>query len=153
MNNAGITRDNLMLRMKDNDWYDTIDTNLNALYRMTKPVLRPMMKSRFGRIINLGSVVGSKGNAGQVNYSAAKSGLIGFTKSLAQEVASRHITVNAIAPGFIATDMTDALSDAQKDQIAAQIPMNRLGAADDIAAAVLFLQVKLQVISQVRHFM
>ncbi|MCE9687494.1 3-oxoacyl-ACP reductase FabG [Shewanella sp. AS16] len=139
VNNAGITRDNLLMRMKDDEWQDIIDTNLTSLFRLSKPVMRTMMKKRFGRIINIGSVVGTMGNAGQVNYSAAKAGLIGFTKSLAREVASRQITVNAIAPGFIQTDMTDELTEEQQQAIMSQVPMERLGQAQEIANAVLFL--------------
>ncbi|WP_233095579.1 MULTISPECIES: 3-oxoacyl-ACP reductase FabG [Shewanella] len=139
VNNAGITRDNLLMRMKDDEWQDIIDTNLTSLFRLSKPVMRTMMKKRFGRIINIGSVVGTMGNAGQVNYSAAKAGLIGFTKSLAREVASRQITVNAIAPGFIQTDMTDELTEDQQKAIMSQVPMERLGQAQEIANAVLFL--------------
>lgn len=139
VNNAGITRDNLLMRMKDDEWQDIIDTNLTSLFRLSKPVMRTMMKKRFGRIINIGSVVGTMGNAGQVNYSAAKAGLIGFTKSLAREVASRQITVNAIAPGFIQTDMTDELTEEQQNAIMSQVPMERLGQAQEIANAVLFL--------------
>lgn len=139
INNAGITRDNLLMRMKDDEWQDIIDTNLTSLYRLSKPVLRSMMKKRYGRIVSIGSVVGTMGNAGQTNYAAAKAGLIGFTKSLAREVASRGITVNAVAPGFIATDMTDALNDEQKSAIMGQVPAGRLGDPKEIAAAVLFL--------------
>ncbi|UXM83824.1 3-oxoacyl-ACP reductase FabG [Shewanella seohaensis] len=139
VNNAGITRDNLLMRMKDDEWNDIIDTNLTSLFRLSKPVMRTMMKKRFGRIINIGSVVGTMGNAGQVNYSAAKAGLIGFTKSLAREVASRQITVNAIAPGFIQTDMTDELTEEQQKGIMSQVPMERLGQPQEIANAVLFL--------------
>ena len=139
VNNAGITRDNLLMRMKDDEWQDILDTNLTSLFKLSKPVMRSMMKKRSGRIINIGSVVGTMGNAGQVNYSAAKAGLIGFTKSLAREVASRHITVNAIAPGFIQTDMTDELSEEQQQAIMSQVPMARLGQAQEIANAVLFL--------------
>lgn len=139
VNNAGITRDNLLMRMKDDEWQDIIDTNLTSLFRLSKPVMRTMMKKRFGRIINIGSVVGTMGNAGQVNYSAAKAGLIGFTKSLAREVASRQITVNAIAPGFIQTDMTDELTEEQQKAIMSQVPMERLGQAQEIANVVLFL--------------
>ena len=139
VNNAGITRDNLLMRMKADEWNDIIDTNLTSLFRLSKPVMRTMMKKRFGRIINIGSVVGTMGNAGQVNYSAAKAGLIGFTKSLAREVASRQITVNAIAPGFIQTDMTDELTEDQQKAIMSQVPMERLGQAQEIANAVLFL--------------
>ncbi|AZG73739.1 3-oxoacyl-ACP reductase FabG [Shewanella livingstonensis] len=139
INNAGITRDNLLMRMKDDEWQDIIDTNLTSLFKLSKPVMRSMMKKRFGRIISIGSVVGTMGNAGQVNYSAAKAGLIGFTKSLAREVASRQITVNAIAPGFIQTDMTDELTVEQQQAIMSQVPMERLGQAQEIANAVLFL--------------
>lgn len=139
VNNAGITRDNLMMRMKDEEWDDIIATNLSSLFRLSKPCMRTMMKSRWGRIISIGSVVGSMGNAGQANYAAAKAGLIGFTKSLAQEVASRGITVNAVAPGFIETDMTDALSDEQKTATLSAVPMARLGKPEEIAAAVAFL--------------
>ncbi|RLV58819.1 3-oxoacyl-ACP reductase FabG [Parashewanella curva] len=139
VNNAGITRDNLMMRMKDDEWNDIIDTNLNSLFRLTKPVLRAMMKKRNGRIINIGSVVGSSGNPGQSNYCAAKAGLIGFTKSLAKEVASRNITVNAVAPGFIQTDMTDELTEEQQKAILTQVPSERLGQAQEIASSVLFL--------------
>ncbi|GAB1101597.1 3-oxoacyl-ACP reductase FabG [Shewanella algae] len=139
VNNAGITRDNLLMRMKEDEWQDILDTNLTSLFRLSKPVMRSMMKKRHGRIINIGSVVGTMGNAGQVNYSAAKAGLIGFTKSLAREVASRQITVNAIAPGFIQTDMTDELTEDQQQAIMSQVPMERLGQAQEIANAVLFL--------------
>ncbi|MBE2895853.1 3-oxoacyl-ACP reductase FabG [Pasteurellaceae bacterium HPA106] len=139
VNNAGITRDNLMMRMKDDEWNDIITTNLNSIFHLSKAVLRPMMKKRFGRIINIGSVVGSMGNPGQANYCAAKAGVIGFSKSLAHEVASRGITVNVVAPGFIATDMTDALTDEQKQSILANVPAARLGEAKDIAKAVAFL--------------
>lgn len=139
VNNAGITRDNLLMRMKDEEWHEVIDTNLTSLYKLSKAVMRAMMKKRAGRIISIGSVVGTMGNAGQANYAAAKAGLIGFTKSLAREIASRGITVNAIAPGFIETDMTRALDNGQRDSILAQVPMNRLGHVDEIAAAVLFL--------------
>ncbi|WP_445945809.1 3-oxoacyl-ACP reductase FabG [Shewanella sp.] len=139
VNNAGITRDNLLMRMKDEEWQDIIDTNLTSLFKLSKPVMRTMMKKRFGRIISIGSVVGTMGNAGQVNYSAAKAGLIGFTKSLAREVASRQITVNAVSPGFIQTDMTDELTPEQQQAIMSQVPMERLGQAQEIANAVLFL--------------
>ncbi|TRX56646.1 3-oxoacyl-ACP reductase FabG [Thalassomonas sp. M1454] len=139
VNNAGITRDNLMMRMKDDEWDDIIDTNLTSLFKITKAVMRPMMKKRDGRIINIGSVVGSMGNAGQVNYATAKAGLLGFTKSLAKEVASRGITVNAIAPGFIDTDMTKELTDEQKEGIFSQVPANRLGQPEEIASTVGFL--------------
>lgn len=139
VNNAGITRDNLLMRMKEDEWGDIIDTNLTSIFRTSKAVMRPMMKKRHGRIINIGSVVGSMGNAGQTNYCAAKAGLIGFTKSLAREVASRQITVNAIAPGFIQTDMTDELTEEQQKGIMSQVPMERLGQAQEIANAVVFL--------------
>jgi len=139
VNNAGITRDNLLLRMKDEEWDAVMATNLKAAYRLSKAVLRGMMKARFGRIIQIGSVVGSSGNPGQANYAASKAALIGFTKSLAQEVGSRNITVNCVAPGFIDTDMTRALPDAQRDKLLERIPLGRLGAPDDIAHAVLFL--------------
>ncbi|MFC3914179.1 3-oxoacyl-ACP reductase FabG [Pseudaeromonas sharmana] len=139
INNAGITRDNLLMRMKDDEWNDIIETNLSSVYRLSKPVLRSMMKKRFGRIISIGSVVGIMGNAGQTNYAAAKAGLVGFTKSLAREVASRGITVNAVAPGFIETDMTHALNDEQRNGILSQVPANRLGDPKEIAAAVVFL--------------
>lgn len=139
VNNAGITRDNLMLRMKDNEWHDVIDTNLNSLYRLSKAVLRGMTKARFGRIINIGSVVGAMGNAGQVNYAAAKAGLEGFGRALAREVGSRSITVNAVAPGFIDTDMTRELPEAQREALLTQIPLGRLGQAQEIANVVSFL--------------
>jgi 3-oxoacyl-[acyl-carrier protein] reductase len=139
VNNAAITRDGLLLRMKPDDWNQVITTNLTAVYRLSKGVLRRMMKERRGRIINITSIVGLTGNPGQVNYSAAKAGVLGFTKSLAQEVASRGITVNAVAPGFIDTDMTKALSPDQRAALAGRIPMERLGTAADVASAVLFL--------------
>ena len=139
VNNAGITRDGLLMRMKDSDWDDVISTNLSSVYRMSKVFLRGMMKKRYGRIVSVSSVVGLMGNAGQTNYAAAEAGIIGFTRSLAKEVASRGITVNAVAPGFIATDMTAALTDEQKQKISAEIPSGRLGSAADIANAVLFL--------------
>jgi 3-oxoacyl-[acyl-carrier protein] reductase len=139
INNAGITRDNLLLRMKDEEWQDIMDTNLTAIFKLSKAVLRGMMKKRFGRIINVGSVVGSTGNAGQANYAAAKAGVIGFSKSMAREVASRGITVNVVAPGFIDTDMTKSLNDEQKSTILRDIPANRLGLPEEIAAAVVFL--------------
>ena len=139
VNNAGITRDNILLRMKEDEWEDIIDTNLSSIYKMSKSVLRGMIKKRSGRIISITSVVGAMGNAGQSNYAAAKAGMIGFTKSLAREVGVRGITVNAIAPGFIETDMTDSLPDDQKEALASQIPMGRLGTTDEIAQAVLFL--------------
>ncbi|AJJ63087.1 3-oxoacyl-ACP reductase FabG [Yersinia aldovae] len=139
VNNAGITRDNLLMRMKDEEWQDIIDTDLTSVFRLSKAVMRAMMKKRFGRIITIGSVVGTMGNAGQVNYAAAKAGLIGFSKSLAREVASRGITVNVVAPGFIETDMTTALTDEHRAGILAQVPANRLGQAKEIASAVAFL--------------
>lgn len=139
VNNAGITRDNLMLRMKEEDWDAVIDTNLKSAYRMCKACLRPMTKARFGRIINIASVVGVTGNPGQANYCAAKAGLQGFTRSLAQEVAARNITVNVIAPGFIATDMTEVLSEDQRSAILGRVPMGRLGSPDEIAQAAVFL--------------
>ena len=139
VNNAGITRDNLLMRMKDEEWFDILQTNLSSVYHLSKAMLRTMMKKRFGRIINIGSVVGSMGNAGQTNYCAAKAGLIGFSKALAKEVASRGITVNVVAPGFIATDMTEVLSEELKNNLLAQIPAGRLGEPKDIAKAVAFL--------------
>ena len=139
VNNAGITRDNLLVRMKEEEWDSIMDTNLKSAYRLSKAVLRAMMKARHGRIINVGSVVGASGNAGQANYSAAKAALVGFTKSLAQEVGSRDITVNCVAPGFIDTEMTRALPDAQRDKLLERIPLGRLGAPDDIAHAVAYL--------------
>jgi 3-oxoacyl-[acyl-carrier protein] reductase len=139
VNNAGITRDNILLRMKEDEWDDIINTNLSSIYKMSKSVLRGMIKNRLGRIISITSVVGVMGNAGQSNYAAAKAGMIGFTKSLAREVGTRNITVNAIAPGFIETDMTDKLPDNQKEALVSQIPMGRLGTADEVAQAVLFL--------------
>ena len=139
VNNAGITRDNLLMRMKDDEWFDILQTNLSSVYHLSKAMLRTMMKKRFGRIINIGSVVGSMGNAGQTNYCAAKAGLIGFSKALAKEVASRGITVNVVAPGFIATDMTDVLSEELKNNLLTQIPAGRLGEPKDIAKAVAFL--------------
>lgn len=139
INNAGITDDNLLMRMKDEQWDKVIDTNLTSIYRLCKGVSKAMMKARFGRIINIASVVGVMGNAGQTNYAAAKAGLIGFSKSLAREVGSRGITVNTIAPGFIATDMTDALPEEQKKFLISQIPLARLGSVEDIAEAALYL--------------
>ncbi|MDP2242333.1 MAG: 3-oxoacyl-ACP reductase FabG [Burkholderiales bacterium] len=139
VNNAGITRDNLLLRMKDEEWDDIMATNLKSVFRLSKLVLRGMMKARFGRIINVTSVVGATGNAGQTNYAAAKSGVVGFSKSLAREVGSRNITVNCVAPGFIDTDMTRALVDEQRAALIKQIPLGRLGEVQDVAAAVLFL--------------
>jgi 3-oxoacyl-[acyl-carrier protein] reductase len=139
VNNAAITRDMLLLRMKPEDWDAVIDTNLTGVFRLSKACVRAMMKARRGRIVNLTSVVGLTGNAGQANYAAAKAGLLGFTKSLARELASRAITVNAVAPGFIDTDMTRALSEAQRQALLGQIPLGRLGTPADVAAAVLFL--------------
>jgi len=139
VNNAGITRDNLLMRMKDEEWDDIINTNLSSVYRLSKACLRPMMKARKGRIISIASVVGVSGNAGQTNYAAAKAGIIGFTKSLAREAGNRGITVNAVAPGFIDTDMTRALSEEQRDALLGQIPLGRLGQPEEIAAAVAFL--------------
>lgn len=139
VNNAGITRDNLLMRMKDDEWDAIMETNLKSVYRMSKAVLRPMTKARKGRIISIASVVGLMGNAGQTNYSAAKAGMIGFTKSLAREIGPRGITVNAVAPGFIDTDMTRALSDEHKQLLLGQIPLNRLGQPEEIASAVAFL--------------
>lgn len=139
VNNAGITRDNLLVRMKDEEWQQVIDTNLTAVFHLSKAVIRAMMKKRHGRIITIGSVVGIMGNAGQANYAAAKAGLSGFSKALAREVASRGITVNVVSPGFIATDMTQTLTDEQRAGMLAQIPVNRLGEAKEIASAVAFL--------------
>ena len=139
VNNAGITRDNLLLRMKDDEWDAIMATNLKPAFRLAKAVLRGMMKARHGRIIQIGSVVGASGNPGQANYAAAKAALVGFTKSLAQEVGSRNITVNCVAPGFIDTDMTRALSAAQRDMLLTRIPLGRLGAPEDVADAVAFL--------------
>ncbi len=139
VNNAGITRDGLLMRMKDSDWNDIMTTNLASVFKMSKAVLRGMMKKKHGRIVNIGSVVGSTGNGGQANYAAAKAGVIGFSKSMAQEVASRNITVNVVAPGFIDTDMTKVLTDEQKEAIFANIPANRLGDPKEIAATVGFL--------------
>jgi 3-oxoacyl-[acyl-carrier protein] reductase len=139
INNAGITRDNLLLRMKDEEWDAIMDTDLKSVYRLSKAVLRGMMKARHGRIVNVGSVVGVSGNAGQTNYAAAKAALIGFTKSLAQEIGSRNITVNCVAPGFIDTDMTRSLTDAQREKLIERIPLGRLGLPEDVAHAVAFL--------------
>ncbi|MBD1575472.1 MULTISPECIES: 3-oxoacyl-ACP reductase FabG [Vibrio] len=139
VNNAGITRDNLLMRMKDDEWQDIMDTNLTSIFRLSKAVLRGMMKKRHGRVINVGSVVGTMGNAGQANYAAAKAGVIGFTKSMAREVASRGITVNTVAPGFIETDMTKALNDDQRAATLAQVPAGRLGDPREIASVVAFL--------------
>jgi 3-oxoacyl-[acyl-carrier protein] reductase len=139
VNNAGITRDNLLMRMKDEEWDDIISTNLTSVFRMSKAVLRSMMKARYGRIINISSVVGSTGNAGQTNYAAAKAGMVGFAKSMAKEVGSRGITVNTVAPGFIDTDMTKELSDDIKKSLMASIALGRLGQPEEIAHAVSFL--------------
>ncbi|MBD8707050.1 3-oxoacyl-ACP reductase FabG [Pseudomonas sp. CFBP 13711] len=139
VNNAGITRDNLMMRMKDDEWHDVINTNLSSLFRLSKGVLRGMTKARWGRIISIGSVVGAMGNAGQVNYAAAKAGLEGFSRALAREVGSRAVTVNSVTPGFIDTDMTRELPEAQRDSLTAQIPLGRLGQAEEIAHVVAFL--------------
>ena len=139
VNNAGITRDGLAMRMKDGDWNAVIDVNLTASFRLARAAMRAMMKKRWGRIVNIASVVGVTGNPGQANYVAAKAGLIGLTKSLAQELASRHVTVNAVAPGFIATPMTEVLNEKQKDGILARVPAGRLGSPEDVAAAVLYL--------------
>jgi len=139
VNNAGITRDNLALRMKDADWDEVIETNLKPVFRLSRAVMRGMMKSRWGRIISITSVVGASGNTGQANYAAAKAGIVGMSKSLAQELGSRGITVNCIAPGFIDTDMTRALSEEQKSALLARIPLGRLGRPEDVAAAVAYL--------------
>ena len=139
INNAGITRDNIFMRMKDEEWSQVLDVNLTATMRLCRGVLRGMMKARWGRIVNIGSIVGSTGNPGQVNYAAAKAGLVGLSKSLAYEVANRGITVNTVSPGFIETAMTDKLSDDQKAAILSQVPAGRMGAADEIGAAVLYL--------------
>lgn len=139
VNNAGISRDNLLVRMKPDEWHDVIGTNLDALFRLSGAVVRAMMRARWGRIVNLSSVVARMGNAGQTNYVAAKAGIEGFTRALAREVASRNITVNAVAPGFIETDMTHALDEQQRERMRAMIPMGRLGAVDDVAALVTFL--------------
>lgn len=139
VNNAGITRDNLLMRMSEAEWDSIIDTNLKSVWRLSKAVLRPMMKARHGRIVNIGSVVGSIGNAGQSNYAASKAGMLGFTRALAREVGSRNITVNCVAPGFIDTDMTRTLKPEQKSALLSQVPLGRLGEAADVAAAVLFL--------------
>ena len=139
VNNAGITRDNLLVRMKDEEWDEIMATDLKSVYRLSRLVLRPMMKARYGRIINITSVIGVTGNAGQANYAAAKAGIIGFSKSLAREVGSRNITVNCVAPGFIETDMTRALSDEQRAALVKTLPLGRLGRPEDVAAAVVFL--------------
>jgi 3-oxoacyl-[acyl-carrier protein] reductase len=139
VNNAGITKDNLLMRMSDDEWFDVINTNLSAVFRLSKAVLRGMMKARWGRIINISSVVGSMGNAGQTNYAATKAGVAGFSRSLAAEVGSRSITVNTVAPGFIDTDMTKGLSEEQKNLLLSKIPLGRLGAPEEVAAVVAFL--------------
>lgn len=139
VNNAGITRDNLLMRMKNDEWDDVVNTNMSSIFRMAKGCLRGMTKARWGRVINISSVVGSMGNMGQANYAAAKAGVEGFSRAMAREVASRNITVNSIAPGFIATDMTDALGEEQKEMLRTQIPLQRLGAPEDIAQLVGFL--------------
>ncbi len=139
VNNAGITRDNLVLRMEDEEWNEVIETNLSAIFRLSKACIKPMFRARWGRIISVGSVVGSSGNSGQVNYSAAKAGIIGFSKSLAQEMGGRGITVNVVAPGFIDTDMTRALPDLVRDEMQKRIPLKRLGQVSDVAHAVAFL--------------
>ena len=139
VNNAGITRDNLLMRMKQEEWDDVIATNLTGLFRVSKACLRGMMKAKRGRIINIASVIAVMGNAGQANYAATKAGMVGFSKSLAREIGSRGITVNVVAPGFIDTDMTKVLPEAQRDAMLAQVPLGRLGAGDDIANSVLFL--------------
>ncbi|NIP18154.1 MAG: 3-oxoacyl-ACP reductase FabG [Xanthomonadales bacterium] len=139
VNNAGITRDQLLMRMKDSDWDEVLDTNLRSVYRLSKACLRSMMKARYGRIVNIASVVGSTGNPGQVNYAAAKAGMMGFTRSLAREVGTRGITVNVVAPGFIDTDMTRALDEGQREALMRDIPLQRLGEAGEIAEAVAFL--------------
>ena len=139
VNNAGITRDNLLVRMSEEEWDDVLATNLKSVFRLSRAVLRPMMKARQGRIINISSVIGSTGNPGQANYAASKAGLIGFSKSLAREIGSRNITVNCIAPGFIETDMTEALSAEQREKLLQDVPLQRLGQVSDIAAAVVFL--------------
>ncbi len=139
INNAGITRDMLSMRMKDDDWSAVVDTNLNSVFRLCRAVMRPMMKQRYGRIVNVTSVVGATGNAGQANYAAAKAGVAGMTRSLARELGSRGITVNCVAPGFIETDMTKALTEAQANALMAQIPVGRLGQAGEVAHAVAFL--------------
>ncbi len=139
VNNAGITRDNLLMRMKNDEWDDVVNTNMSSIFRMSKGCLRGMTKARWGRVVNISSVVGSMGNMGQANYAAAKAGVEGFSRAMAREVASRNVTVNSIAPGFIATDMTEALGDEQKDVLRKQIPLQRLGAPEDIANIVGFL--------------
>lgn len=139
VNNAGITKDNLLMRMSEDEWFDVINTNLNAVYRLSKACLRGMMKARWGRIVNIGSVVGAMGNAGQSNYAATKAGVAGFSRALAKEVGSRNVTVNTISPGFIATDMTDVLTDEQKALMLSAVPAGRLGQPEEIASTVKFL--------------
>lgn len=139
VNNAGVTRDNLLMRMKDDEWHDVIRVNLEAAFRLARAAAKPMMKARFGRIISITSVVGATGNPGQANYAASKAGLVGMSKAIAQELASRGVTVNCVAPGFITSAMTDALPDAQKDALNARIPMGRMGEGGDIGAAVVYL--------------
>lgn len=139
VNNAGVTRDNLLLRMSEHEWSDVINTNVSSLYRLCKPLLRAMTRARWGRIVNLSSVVGRMGNAGQVNYAASKAAIEGFTRALAQEVGSRNITVNAVAPGFVATDMTQTLSDEQRSAMLSRVPLGRMGTVDEIAGVVAFL--------------
>jgi 3-oxoacyl-[acyl-carrier protein] reductase len=139
VNNAGITRDNLLLRMKPEEWSDVLDTNVGGLYRLCRRVLRPMMKARFGRIVNLSSVIARMGNAGQSNYAASKAAIEGFTRALAQEVGSRGITVNAIAPGFIETEMTAAIGEGQREALLSRVPLGRLGRAEEVAALAVFL--------------
>lgn len=151
INNAGITRDNLFLRMKEEEWQQVLDANLSGVFRMTKACVRDMLKARFGKIISIGSVIGSTGNAGQANYAAAKAGMIGFTKSLALEVGSRNITVNCVAPGFIATDMTEGFTQDQKSQLLARIPLGREGLASEVAQAVLFLAQAEYITGQTLH--
>lgn len=151
VNNAGVTRDNLFLRMKDEEWNQVLDVHLNALFHLCKLVVKPMIKARFGRIINIGSAVGSMGNPGQVNYAAAKAGMIGFSKALALEIASRNVTVNVVAPGLIETDMAASLTDAQRENLVAHVPAERLGKPEDIAQAVLFLASADYVTGQILH--
>jgi len=139
VNNAGITKDQLFLKMTESDWDEVMDTNLKGVFNVTKAVIKPMLKARYGRIINMGSVVGTTGNAGQVNYASTKAALVGFTKSLSKEVGARNITCNLIAPGFIATDMTNELGEAQKESLLGQIPLKRLGSPEDIANGVIYL--------------
>jgi 3-oxoacyl-[acyl-carrier protein] reductase len=139
VNNAGVTRDNLLMRMKEEEWQSVIETNVTSLFRMCKPLMRPMLKARWGRIVNISSVVGRMGNPGQTNYVTSKSAIEGFTRSLALEIGNRGITVNAVAPGFIETDMTDELTEAQREQMMSRVALGRMGSADDIAAAVDFL--------------